>query len=335
MRNGTWVSMLAVVGALSANPALAQDETFEPAVIRNVERTVERTVFGKETGHDKCVGSGHENSRGGGHEAGECEEQEEARPSGPVSEAVCAQTIDESESAWRRYACTLTAYNEAYLTENVEQIQADGETATDVTTEYVTRSLESNEDYGTRVIEYAGATADPDRLVANVEAAVEYGGLVLNHVGDGGNILDGAGPLGPPLPRREDLEGVVVLSADLTSTTEYLEDAANYVFNTLGDGGNILDGAGPLGPPLPRREETNVNVTTAGMSVSYGATSASVTTSPITDYSDDFSGYTDEYVDNVLVGASGGDGGNILDGAGPLGPPLPRREELDATMGAN
>lgn len=333
MRKGISVWMLAMAGALSANSALAQqDAVLEPAVIRNVERTVERAVFGKQTGHDKCVGQGHERGRGGGHEEGECDE-EETQPSGPVSEAVCAQTIDESESAWRRYACTLTADHEAYLTESVEQIQADGETATEVTTEYVTRSLESNEDYGTRVIEYAGTTADPDRLVANLEAAVEYGGLVLNHIGDGGNILDGAGPVSPPLPRREDLEAIVVLSPDASLANEYVQEAGNYVLNTLGDGGNILDGAGPVSPPLPRREEFTFTLAPERASITYGGTEADINAVPVTSYVSDADRYTQSYVEGVLGGASGGDGGNILDGAGPVSPPLPRREELTMKMG--
>lgn len=275
MRKGILLWMLAMAGALSGSPALAQDEVLEPAVVRNAERTVERAVFGKETGHDKCVGQGHERSGGGGHEAGECEEQEEARPSGPVSEAVCAQTIDESESAWRRYACTVSAYNE----------------------NYVNRTLESNQDYPSELSAYALET--DERLVA--------GTTVL------GDAISRALPLlGGPTPGPqvdEAVEAFVTYAGDYTgSIDERFTQGSNILLAGVDEALPLLGGPtpGPQVDEIRSYVETTDDRLMAGTAVLADAVTRALpllggpTPGPqVTEAAESFTAYTTEYVANA------------------------------------
>ena len=104
MRSGALMGMALL--AVATSPVQAQEEL----PLNGVIKTVDRTVFGKQTGHDKCKGGGHQGSGGAGHEDGECEEPQ---PSGPASGAICTATGD-VESAWSRYSCEVSANVETY-----------------------------------------------------------------------------------------------------------------------------------------------------------------------------------------------------------------------------
>lgn len=275
MRKGISVWMLAMAGALSANSALAQqDAVLEPAVIRNVERTVERAVFGKQTGHDKCVGQGHERGRGGGHEDGECDE-EETQPSGPVASTVCTDSVDASESAWRRYACTVSAYNE----------------------NYANRTIESNQDYPSELSAYAIET--DERLVA--------GATVL------GDAISRALPLlGGPTPGPqvdEAVEAFVTYAGDYTgSIDERFTQGSNILLAGVNEALPLLGGPtpGPQVDEIRNYVETADDRLIAGTAVLADAVTRALpllggpTPGPqVTEAAESFTAYATDYVANA------------------------------------
>jgi hypothetical protein len=229
MRSGSWVWVALL--AVATSPAQAQVGELS---LNDVIKPVERAVFGKETGHDKCKGGGHQNSGGGGHDAGECEEPQ---PSGPVSGAVCTATPD-VESAWRRYSCEVSAQVETYTGEAVR---------------YAEESSASVLDYGDGAADLLKSPPVPQpQVLPDPEAAIAYYGEVDAYVETTAtgilNFGDGAADLlkSPPVPQPQVLPDPDA-NAYVGEVSLYAETTANSIFDFAAGAADLLKS-----PPTPQ-----------------------------------------------------------------------------------
>lgn len=227
MRIGPWVTVALL--AVATSQAQAQE-----GLPINVVKTIDRAVFGKQTGHDKCVGGGHQNSGGAGHEDGECEEP---APSGPVSGAICTATGD-VESAWSRYSCSVSANLETYSGEALI---------------YAEQSSASILDYGDGAADLLKVPPTPQPQVEpDPEAVVAYIGEVDAYVETTATAIigfgDGAADLlrTPPVPQPQVLPD--------PEANAYVRDLGLYVESTVTSVFNFGNGAADLlkVPPTPQ-----------------------------------------------------------------------------------